>query len=322
MLLGLYMACLCLYFVLKVVYILLPDQKLMAEDDDDAGGVAGTHTTEPLPLPEEERARIAAEPPLRPYLGQKAMKVCSPRAPGSATCEPRAANGRQSRAIPGPVSAVFCIWRSTPDFFNFHFPQSITALSLSRLIRRLPRLSVSLVRQQETGKSWDLFYRRNTTNFYKNRHWLTREFPVLLQSEVVTADDAPPHRPVLLELGCGVGNAIFPLRASNPALFTYACDISRRAVEFVQVSGVSKWIWRELISATSSDTRRVLARELLGVRVRFVSAGELVGALAAADVRYCHVHLHVVGAGSAGVGCGCRQCGVGKFEFLVSVRLR
>lgn len=136
-----------------------------------------------------------------------------------------------------------------------------------------------------------MFYRRNTTNFFKDRHWLTREFPLLLRAAIdeeqaaaapgssdphvvtghsntqpdvhapqvpselppataaaesaqstradhVATIHSPPaasHRPVLLELGCGVGNAIFPLRRENPALFVYACDISPRAVEFVKV---------------------------------------------------------------------------------------
>lgn len=33
--------------------------------------------------------------------------------------------------------------------------------------------------EKEAQKNWDLFYKRNTTNFFKNRHWTTREFEEL-----------------------------------------------------------------------------------------------------------------------------------------------
>ena len=31
--------------------------------------------------------------------------------------------------------------------------------------------------EKESKKNWDLFYKRNSTNFFKDRRWLTREFP-------------------------------------------------------------------------------------------------------------------------------------------------
>lgn len=33
--------------------------------------------------------------------------------------------------------------------------------------------------EKEAQKNWDLFYKRNSTNFFKDRHWTTREFQEL-----------------------------------------------------------------------------------------------------------------------------------------------
>lgn len=33
--------------------------------------------------------------------------------------------------------------------------------------------------EKDAQKNWDLFYKRNTTNFFKDRHWTTREFEEL-----------------------------------------------------------------------------------------------------------------------------------------------
>ena len=40
----------------------------------------------------------------------------------------------------------------------------------------------------------------------------------------------------MLEIGSGVGNAIFPLLEENSNMFVYACDFSPRAVQFIKVS--------------------------------------------------------------------------------------
>ena len=39
----------------------------------------------------------------------------------------------------------------------------------------------------------------------------------------------------VLEVGCGVGNFIFPLIQEIPDIYFYACDFSPRAVQFVKV---------------------------------------------------------------------------------------
>lgn len=79
-------------------------------------------------------------------------------------------------------------------------------------------------------KHWDIFYKRNDTRFFKDRHWTTREFQELIDE---ATDDS---KRVLLEVGCGVGNFVFPLIEDqfNKNSFIYACDFSPRAIEFVK----------------------------------------------------------------------------------------
>ncbi|XP_068092346.1 tRNA N(3)-methylcytidine methyltransferase METTL6 [Hyperolius riggenbachi] len=83
--------------------------------------------------------------------------------------------------------------------------------------------------ETEAQKNWDLFYKRNSTNFFKDRHWTTREF-----EELKACRKFENQRLTILEAGCGVGNCLFPLLEEDPALFVYACDFSPRAVEFVK----------------------------------------------------------------------------------------
>lgn len=85
--------------------------------------------------------------------------------------------------------------------------------------------------ENEAQKNWDLFYKRNATHFFKDRHWSVREFEELLGNE--SSKDCSAHR-VLLEVGCGVGNFIFPLIDQKLNLFIYACDFSQRAVNFIK----------------------------------------------------------------------------------------
>ena len=73
----------------------------------------------------------------------------------------------------------------------------------------------------KAGTFWHEFYKRNTDNFYKDRHYLHEEFPELLTCST------------LLEVGCGVGNAVVPLFELHPKIVVYAVDFAKSAIEIL-----------------------------------------------------------------------------------------
>jgi methyltransferase-like protein 6 len=87
--------------------------------------------------------------------------------------------------------------------------------------------------EADARKNWDLFYKRNETKFFKDRHWTTREFQELI-GDSSSQDQEKTEERTLLEVGCGVGNFVFPLLQENLNLFIYCCDFSARGVQFVK----------------------------------------------------------------------------------------
>lgn len=83
------------------------------------------------------------------------------------------------------------------------------------------------------AKYWDLFYKNNKDNFFKDRKWLRVEFPELY--EATQADAGSVN---ILEVGCGAGNTLFPVLEANenPLLHITGVDFSSRAVEIVKES--------------------------------------------------------------------------------------
>ena len=122
--------------------------------------------------------------------------------------------------------------------------------------------------EREAAKNWDLFYRRHADRFFKDRHYLAAEWPVL--DAAAKDEDTPSAAPqleddlseiqravsglidggpacsritsatmdddelLLLEAGCGVGNTIFPLLRANARLRCYGVDFAEAAVAIVQ----------------------------------------------------------------------------------------
>lgn len=83
------------------------------------------------------------------------------------------------------------------------------------------------------AKFWDKFYSNHKDQFFKNRRWLPLEFPELV---MCCEPDAGPK--LVLEVGCGAGNTVFPLlmHNENPDLKIVATDYSAQAVKVVQSS--------------------------------------------------------------------------------------
>lgn len=142
--------------------------------------------------------------------------------------------------------------------------------------------------EQSAARHWDVFYSKNQDRFFKDRHWTNREFEALKGISGSGNDDSaetkPPRaadpegedqeaesqilitgslqeqdNPVLLEVGCGVGNMVWPLLSAIPNLLVHCCDFSPRAVEIVkkhplaQSEGAEERVHPFVFDITQSD---------------------------------------------------------------------
>lgn len=76
-------------------------------------------------------------------------------------------------------------------------------------------------------RSWEKFYKFNKTNFFKDRHYLLKEFTEMKDDERDSI--------TLLDIGCGVGNTFYPLLKRKPSLSVKGFDISKRAITLAKV---------------------------------------------------------------------------------------
>lgn len=138
------------------------------------------------------------------------------------------------------------------DSPNTDYPRFLSAEETSKLEYQNSRSLSSFAKnklQKEARLNWDRFYRRNTDHFFKDRHWLLIEFPEIvgLARSALELTDRSGHEGELqlqtanfhwLEVGCGVGNLIFPLFADLPSdiaqrLIVYGCDFSSECLRLL-----------------------------------------------------------------------------------------
>lgn len=69
-----------------------------------------------------------------------------------------------------------------------HYARKLNPDEVEKLMKDKVQLSEFKQNKLETEarKNWDLFYKRNKTNFFKDRHWTTREFSELSNAAVVS----------------------------------------------------------------------------------------------------------------------------------------
>ncbi|KAF4671478.1 hypothetical protein FOL47_001530 [Perkinsus chesapeaki] len=110
--------------------------------------------------------------------------------------------------------------------------------------------------EKDAVKNWDLFYKRNKANFFKDRHYLVTEFGEVARSDAFIDSEDAGH---LVEIGCGVGNAIVPLAEACPKLTVLATDCSSVAIDLLderlrsEDPKVAERVSTRVVDATSSS---------------------------------------------------------------------
>jgi methyltransferase-like protein 6 len=116
----------------------------------------------------------------------------------------------------------FAVWEADG------FDAARLAAARARLAANGPPLPVfhRFASVSRVAKAWDKFYGRHDDRFFRERHYLERDFPVL---------KAGAHAPfALLELGCGTGASFLPLLPLLPHLTVTACDLSPHAIAHIR----------------------------------------------------------------------------------------
>ncbi|KAG5517828.1 hypothetical protein PMAC_000282 [Pneumocystis sp. 'macacae'] len=82
---------------------------------------------------------------------------------------------------------------------------------------------------------WNKFYKNHKTNFFKDRKWLLHEFPQIYDCIMPNSG-----KKYILEVGCGVGNTMFPilLQNKNPLLIIHGVDYSKNAISIIRKSNL------------------------------------------------------------------------------------
>ncbi|CAD7943872.1 unnamed protein product [Amoebophrya sp. A25] len=197
------------------------------------------------------------------------------------------AGNKEDRACVIVHDTVPAHWRRPQETSSAENAKNVVAATSTSTAREVKPFFRDKILQQQS-KHWDIFYKNNRTNFFKDRHYLGKEFGTFVREAVearrnrentimmleapkisssssesentmmleakmnyrenentMMLEEAPKiassssrsiaaeQAPLLLELGCGVGNSILPMLEDFPELQFVACDHSKVAIDLL-----------------------------------------------------------------------------------------
>lgn len=101
--------------------------------------------------------------------------------------------------------------------------------AMKAVLREREARDVPLAKQvpeEQSAAFWQKFYEKNAEKFFKDRHYMERDYPEL--------EKMLPEQAQVVEVGCGAGNSIWPFLEKYPLWKALAFDCSERAVALVQ----------------------------------------------------------------------------------------
>jgi tRNAThr (cytosine32-N3)-methyltransferase len=81
--------------------------------------------------------------------------------------------------------------------------------------------------EAENSRNWEKFYKHNQSNFFKDRHYIPEEFAL---NELASDSSRAFH---VVDMGCGVGNALLPMLEHFPNMTARGFDCSSTAVRLL-----------------------------------------------------------------------------------------
>jgi methyltransferase-like protein 6 len=86
--------------------------------------------------------------------------------------------------------------------------------------------------KEDDEKAWNKFYKHHKTNFFKDRHYFQKAWPNEFRPR---SSSSEIQQKTLVEIGCGVGNALLPFLEDEAYEWTvYGLDLSRVAIDWLK----------------------------------------------------------------------------------------
>lgn len=123
--------------------------------------------------------------------------------------------------------------------------------------------------EKDAKKNWDIFYKRNTDKFFRDRNWTVREFGF---EELLQKLKGSEERKLnLLEAGCGVGNFVWPLIKLGLPFNYYASDFSPVALNLFKQNELYQEELCQVFQADLSEPNALISKLNSGIRFHVVS---------------------------------------------------